>query len=51
VLPGLIGLYITLFYSGRNTQAVGQVRNILGVSRRLSTSQLMVKVGYMELYA
>jgi len=50
-MPGLIGLYITPFYSGRDTQTVGQNKNILGISCRLSTPQLMVKVGYMELYS
>jgi hypothetical protein len=49
-LLSLKSLYITLFYSGRDTQAVGQIGNIPGISRRLSASQLMVKVGYMWLY-
>jgi len=51
VLPSLKSLYITLFNSSRDTKALGQVGNIPGISRRLSASQLVVKVGYVELYA
>jgi len=49
-LLGLKGFYITPFYNSRDTELVGQVRNIPGISLRISTSQLVVKVSHVQLY-
>ena len=44
----MIGFYITLFYGGRQPQAMGQVSNISGISLGLSPPQLVVEMGYMK---
>jgi hypothetical protein len=49
-LPGLVCLYIKLFHGNWNTQAVGQINNILTIGLRFSTTQLMVQVSHMEFY-
>jgi hypothetical protein len=47
MLPGVVGSNVALFYSGGYTQSGGKVSNILSVSFRLRTPQLVVKVSYM----
>jgi hypothetical protein len=49
-MPSLIGLYLTPFDSSRDTELVGQVSNILSISLRLGTAQLVVEVSHMQFY-
>jgi hypothetical protein len=45
-----MGPDITRLNSSWNSELLSQVRNIPGIGFRLSTSQLMIKVSYMQPY-
>ena len=48
VLPDPIRFYIALFYSSWDTKLLGLIGDIVSISLRLNTPQLVIEVGYMQ---